>query len=366
VLKLILDHEFVTPLPAVDQSPFANHGQIINSGFLADGRSAGSGAREFQQADSAVRVAWRPVWGRLTALAIEAWVYVTGNGQRRNIIEGDGSFALFVNPDDTVAGSLFSLVDGISAPAWNLVSSGAHSPDGALHRVPLERWCKVVFHHDGVTRARLFLDDQLIATRGDYRSGVVGVAGAGVVIGNWTLANQYAFSGRIDRVSVWKHDDAEAMRQFTARPISAEARDHWDEIWECLMAHVNPDSAIRLRALSRDWEQLLRELFRAAHAASPADRAEFLRLVEAYQQHWHENTIDSMAAAGTIADMQHWITTQIGTGWTRQIEDSANLLIGLFGGGARCFDAKRLGTVDPEFPRFVENALSQASTGAGA
>jgi concanavalin A-like lectin/glucanase superfamily protein len=361
VLKLILDHDFDKPVPAVDRSPFANHGQIFNASFNADGREAGSGALRFQQPDSAVRIAWRPVWQKLTAIALEAWVRVSANGQRRNIIEGDGSFAFYVNPDDTLVGSVFSLVDGMSGPAWHVVSSATHSPDGVVHRVPLNQWCKVVFHHDGITRARLFLNDSIIAVRGDYRSGVGAVAGAGIVVGNWTLSNQFAFSGLIDRVRVWKHDEAEMTRQFSARHFSPQTRDQWDEIWACLAAHLNPDMAVRLRSLGKDWEQLLRELFRAVHAASQEDRDEFRRIIEAYRKHWRANSIDTGAAADVIVALQKWITKALGPAWTQRTEQVVQLFISLLGEGAKCFDPKRLAALDPEFYRFMGNVVTQFS-----
>ena len=127
VLKLILNYDFDQPVPAVDRSPFANHGQVIQAAFAADGRETGSGALHFQQAGSAVRTAWRPVWQKIVALAIEAWIFVLPNGKRRNIIEGDGSFAFFLDADDTLVGSVFSLVDGAASPNWNIASRPART-----------------------------------------------------------------------------------------------------------------------------------------------------------------------------------------------------------------------------------------------
>jgi hypothetical protein len=189
MLKLILDMDFRAVPPAVDRSPFACHGRIIHADPVQDGASAASGALDFSHPDSAVRIANRAVWQKLDVLAIETWIFVSASGTRRNIVEGDGSFALFVDTDDTLAGSVFSIVDGAASPAWNVTSSKLHSPDGAVRKVPLDQWCKVVFLHDGTTRARLFIDDKLVASRGDFISGIQPVGGTGVVIGNWTLSN---------------------------------------------------------------------------------------------------------------------------------------------------------------------------------
>lgn len=355
MLKLILDHDFRTPVPAVDQSPFSNHGRVIHATFASDGRGASTGALRFQHADSAVRIARKPVWQKLNALCIEAWLHVTASGTRRNIIEGDGSFALFLNPDDTLVGSLFSVVDGAAGPAWNTVSSGTNSPDGIAHRVPLNRWCKVVFHHDGLTRARIFLDDQLIGVRGDYRSGIAGVAGAGVVIGNWTLANQFAFAGSIDRVRVWKRDEYAVIDRFTARPVDPAARDAWDDLWACLARELNADRRILLRRLAGDWEQLLRELFRAVHAASEEDRERFRRLIETYREHWRGNTIDSPEYAQAIAGLRDWIATVLGPAWATSAGALVEAIGQIFSGGRRCLDLERLRSLDPRFAGLLAN-----------
>jgi hypothetical protein len=355
VLKLILDQDFHAPVPAVDQSPFSNHGRVIHATFAPDGRGAATGALGFQHADSAVRIALTPVWQKLTALCIEAWIHVTATGTRRNIIEGDGSFAFFLNPDDTLVGSVFSLVDGAATPAWNTASSGANSPDGVVHRVPLNRWCKVVFHHDGITRARLFLDDRLIGVRGDYRSGLAAVAGAGVVIGNWTLANQFAFAGSIDRVRVWKRDEYAAIRNFTARPVDAAARDAWDDVWACLATELNVDNRIRLQRLGGDWEQLLRELFRAVHAASDDDRERFRRLIEAYRKHWRANTIGSAEYARAVGALRDWIARVLGPGWAARADELVDVIGQIYPGGRRCLDLGRITSLDPQLARLIAN-----------
>lgn len=354
MLKLILDQDFPTPVPAVDRSPFSNHGRVIHTTFAADGRGAATGALSFQHADSAVRIALQPVWQKLNALCIEAWIHVTATGTRRNIIEGDGSFAFFLAPDDTLVGSVFSRVDGAAGPGWNTTSSGANSPGGAVHRVPLNRWCKVVFHHDGITRARLFLDDQLIGVRGDYRSGIVPVAGAGVVIGNWTLANQFAFAGSIDRVRVWKRDDYAAIRQFTARPVDPAARDAWDDVWACL-ATEDPHDRIRLRRLGEEWEQLIRELFRAVHAASEDERERFRRLIETYSVHWRANTIDSEEYARAIRELREWIVMVLGPAWEARAGELADFIGAIFSDGRRCFDTERIASLDPQFAQLIAN-----------
>jgi concanavalin A-like lectin/glucanase superfamily protein len=349
MLKLILDQDYRSAPPAVDTSPFANHGRCIAVDPVGNGVQAGSGALHFAQPDSAVRIAARPCWRGLTAFAIEAWINVEPTGTRRNVIEGDGSFTLYVDDDDALAGSVFAVVDGTASPNWHRVVS----PPGS---VPINQWCKVVFQHDGITQARLFIDDVLVAARADYQSGVGPVGGAGVVIGNWTLADQFTFAGFIDRVRFFKHQEDAAIHNFTARPISPEARDHWERIWECLRSTDDPELGAQLAQLGRAWEDLMRELMRAFHAADDAERELLLELIDVYRKNWLANTIDSQGHADAIIAMRDLILRLLGQSWLDRSEAIAATLRELYGDA--CVDPGKLKAVDPEFFSFVDNVGS--------
>lgn len=360
MLKLILDQQFKTKQPAVDLSPFSHHGQVINATFDRDGREAGSGALTFAHANSAVRIAPTAAWQKLSALAIEAWIYVRPTGARRNIVEGDGSFALFIDANDALVGSVYSFVDGAAAPSWNVVSSIAHGIGGS-HSVPTNRWCKVVFHHDGITRARLFVDGQLVASRGDYRSAIVGVASAGVVIGNWTLTNQHAFAGAIDSVRIWKKDHDAVLRHFDQRPISPEARDQWHEMLECLRRSTNVDQKLRLRALATNMDDLLRQLFRAVHAASSEDRAALHQFIATYREQWQVNTLASLEFLDALLGMRDWINRVLGPTWLAALEQLAAAMREFMTDADACFDRGRLAQADPQYATFIENAARKLS-----
>lgn len=360
MLKLLLDHDYDRPLPAVDRSQFSNHGRVIGAPFAVDGARPGSGALRFGTASSAVRVAWRPSWARLDALLVEAWIRVEPQGLRHNIVEGDGSFALFVDADGTLVGSVLGTVDGASAPAWNIVSSGLHAPAGQPSRVPAGRWCKVTFHHDGLTRARLSIDGRLVAARGDYRSRVVGVEAAGVVIGNWTLADRYAFSGAIDRVRVWGRDELAPVDQLTARPVAPAARDRWDELWSCLAASLAPDHRPQLAVIGRTWEELVRRLVRAVHATGDAERSELRWIIDTYRENWLANTIDDVSQSEAVLALLGLIDRLLGPSWLHDAEALARDVIGLLGGTA-CVEASRIAACDPHLAIFVADTAARLS-----
>ena len=350
MLKLLLDHDYDRPVPAVDRSQFCHHGRVIRASFAPDGIRAGSGALRFDAPSSAVRVAWRPSWARLDALEPE--------GTRHNLVEADGSFALFVNDDGALVGSIFGYVDGASSPAWNTVSSVFHGPGGVPRRVPAGRWCKLTFQHDGLTRARLFIDDQLVASRGDYRSGVIGVARAGVVIGNWPLADLYAFSGSIDRVRIWARDELAPLRLLAARPIAPAARDRWDEIWTCLAASLDGERRQELAAIGRAWEDLVRRLVRALQAATDADRDELRRIIDAYRTGWWTNAIDQPPYRDAVIAMLALVDRLLGPPWVQDAEDLARDVVAVLGGAA-CIDPRRLATCDPQIASFVARTAAR-------
>lgn len=359
-MKLILDHDFTTAIPAVDLSPFHHHGRPVDVAHHTDGRAIGSGAFGFHDPDAAVRIGPSPVWHSPGALAIEAWIKLGGASRRRNIVEGDGSFALFVAADHTLEGSVRTLVDGSTAPGWHVVSSRTHHPTGVAEAVPLDRWCKVVFHHDGITRARLFIDDRLVGTRSDYRSGVSSVGGAGVVIGNWTLTSQYAFDGLIDRVRVWKRDPAAVVNRFSSRPVSADATDAWDALWECLHRELNEDQRHHFRRLAQQVTEVMRELFRAVQAAPPPAQAEFRDLVRRYRDSWRSGAIDGAEAVTAIVALLTWLRTAMPGSWSAALEAVSNDMIALFR-ESRCLDSGALASVDPAFATFIRDAAAKAA-----
>lgn len=359
-MKLILDHDFATAVPAVDLSPFHHHGRPVDVSHHADGRAIGSGAFGFHDPDAAVRIAASPVWQSPGALAVEAWIRLGGAPRRRNIVEGDGSFALFVAADQTLEGSVRALVDGSTSPGWHVVSSQTHNPAGVAEAVPLNRWCKVVFHHDGITRARLFIDDRLVGSRSDYRSGVSSVGSAGVVIGNWTLSSQYAFDGHIDRVRVWKRDPAALVNRFSSRPVTPEAADAWDALWECLRSGLNEDQRHHFRRLAHETTEVMRDLFRVVQSAPPSDQVVFRDLVRRYRDAWRSGAVDGTDAITAIVDLLSWLRNTMPANWTAALEAVSNDMISLLR-ASRCVDADALASLDPAYATFIRDAAAKVS-----
>jgi hypothetical protein len=136
--------------------------------------------------------------------------------------------------------------------------------------------------------------------------------------------------------------------------VDPAARDAWEEVWACL-ADLNIDNQIRLKRLGADWQQLLRELFRAVHAASEDERERFRRLIETYRKHWRANTIDSPEYVQAITELRDWIATALGPTWGARAAELAEIIGHIYSGDHRCLDLERISSLDPKFAKLIAN-----------
>ncbi|NOJ98620.1 LamG domain-containing protein [Corallococcus coralloides] len=356
MLKLILDMDFQTLPPAVDQSDFSCHGRILHAG-RAPGRKLGSQALDFSHPAAAVRIALRPVWTSPSSLVVETWIRLRAHGVRHNIIEGDGSFALFVAADGGLVGSIFSMVEGDATPTWHSLSSTTDSPDGIPRPLPLGQWCMVTFVYDGVTSARLFIDGQQVASRNDYVAGIGPVGTAGVVIGNWTLMSQFAFDGLIDQVRVWKHDENALVKEFSRRPLGPEASDLWDNMLDCVRGHLVPHGRSLLSEIEVEWRRLIRMLFRALQDAAVEDLAAFRKALATYARHWREGSIEHPEHAAAVLAIREIADRVAGPDWTATFDRVAGNLAERLAVARQCVDAGALGKADPAFRAFIKQVV---------
>jgi hypothetical protein len=118
------------------------------------------------------------------------------------------------------------------------------------------------------------------------------VGPAGIVVGNWTLTNQFALDGLVDRVRVWKHDEDALVRAFGGRDLDARGRDEWDELWTCLAQALERGALESLRSVERSWRVLFREIVRAMHDADPEERARLPAALASYRKNWADTVVD--------------------------------------------------------------------------
>jgi hypothetical protein len=125
MFKLILHHTYEVLGEAFDLSGFGNHGFRTSAPFQPNGMSANSGALSFNSGPSRVRVTDKAVWAELAALKIEVLVFMDNLGQRRNLVEGDSTFAFFIHPDGVLWGTYYGLAG--RQPRWTGLAQTAMS-----------------------------------------------------------------------------------------------------------------------------------------------------------------------------------------------------------------------------------------------
>lgn len=341
----ILHFTFKAAGEAIDISRHENHGTRTAAPWLRHGRAANGGALDFTGPTSRVHVPYRPVWESLTGLRVELWLRLKAIGQRRNLIEGHKSFALFVRADGVLTGTFlapdlpsdpdtpagaddFTIKpppDGSTDPfdtiaaappqapgpsfVWTGVNTdAAFAPDGVRRTIPLDTWTKVSFLADGVTSLRLFINDQLAGARYDVRSGVPSVQGAGVHIGQWPHDSRYAFSGAIDEVEVWKLDHHARSRDFLCRRMSARQEACWRRFFIDLVKRLNdpergPAVWALLRCLQRAERRFVRDLYRHGEHAALQVR----RFGNRYQRLWCGGAIAGPEMESFLSEWQEWV-----------------------------------------------------------
>jgi Concanavalin A-like lectin/glucanases superfamily len=190
--RLVLWHNYHGDV-AFDLSENRNHGTIVDAVYDSPGFLD---SLHFTGGPGAVWVA--PSTSLETLGAVRAQVHFhwdpTGS-HRHNLIEGELSFALFVNPDGSLQGTILN-----SLGNWE----GATSAPGV---VPTGEWHTAEFVHDGICHCELYLDGHVVAEGYSSPGPVASVSARGVAIAHWPEPSDvYSFEGYIDNVRVWCQD----------------------------------------------------------------------------------------------------------------------------------------------------------------
>lgn len=275
----------------VDLSGYDNHGQSTDVDFSPDGAASGSGALSFTRADSNVAIPVNSSWRPLTGLYVECVMRIAGyRVQPRVLIAGDGAFLFQISQAGlfaTAGGSTLGLEVG--------------------RTVPLNAWTTVAFGHDGLTTMELYIDHQLMGRRTDLTTGVPGVAGGGIKIGNALAPDlQHVFDGEIDEVKVWRIDPLAMWHNFVQRPINSQQAACWAKFTTALAqaAAKNPDCA---RELMLGLRSALDRVVRAILAKGPAARAHFEKLHKRYLALWRGGEIHGPPMRELIGEFVAWL-----------------------------------------------------------
>jgi Concanavalin A-like lectin/glucanases superfamily len=200
VNRLVVHHVYSGGV-ACDLSGYRNHGVPYD---VSEASAPYAPAFAYSRSDSRVIVPPSQSLQDFLAVRAVAEFYLDppgGLSRRYNLIEGHLCFALFVNPDGSLSGTIVD-ADG----QW----AGAQS---APHLVSAGRWYQAELRHDGINQCSLYLDGAPVAVSYAANGPVGSVGPNGIAIGHWPEpSGQYTFVGYLRQAWVYKYDPAEAAK----------------------------------------------------------------------------------------------------------------------------------------------------------
>lgn len=330
--QLILHHIYRNGPFAIDISGAESHGLVTAASYSHAGAKPDSGALVFKSPHSRVRVPLGPtgLFQRLFALKIEVTVRIDALGQRRNLVEGDDSFAFFVDPDGHLWGAYNGPQYAGGPKIWQGANSRDDAPDGGEpQKVPVNRWVTLRYEHDGFASIRLFVDGALVAANYKLRSGVPPVVNTGVSIGNWTLSDAYTFDGAIDEVKIWRWDPDDGMGHFLARPLDKCTAPCWKEQLDWLAARLrDPNDGPRLASAMRCLGAAQNEMVRLVRSKGEDAIRINAKLSAEYRKLWMQQPLDSQAMRHWQKRWFEWLVATVGeAAWKDYVERVQRCLI---------------------------------------
>jgi hypothetical protein len=146
---------------------------------------------------------------------------------RQNLVEGHLSFALFVQPDGGIMGTILDANGNWRGPV---------SPPGVIKS---GQWHTVEFGHDGIVSAAIAVDGATVARMHDLIGPVRPVGPTGVTVGHWPEPpHVYTLAGWIDSMEIWRDepvpeetavDDCCGSPEVVDAAVDELHEDGWDE-----------------------------------------------------------------------------------------------------------------------------------------
>lgn len=263
IVDLLVLHHTYEGATAFDVSQHHHHGVLEHVG-------SGGGTVSFSGGPGCVRV---PATRELKSLrAVRTSVRFrwdpTGPARRHNLIEGYLSFALVIDDDGALHGTILSRTG-----AW----VGARSAPGT---VKPGIWHTATFVHDGISACRLDLDGATVAESYDALGPVQGVQDPlGLAIGHWPNPDdRYSFEGEIDDVKVWV-DRPDAIKDLVDS-CCCDDRGKVDEAF----AQIREDGldAAAYRQAAEELYDIGRGTFGKIAAGTQADRDQAMNLTRRF------------------------------------------------------------------------------------
>ncbi len=256
----------------LDNSPFHNHGTMIGAISSHDGYVSLNGP----DAQIEIPVINDSLQG-FAALKVQAFIRPRQITHRYNIVEGWMSFAFFIESDGCLSGTVF---DGAN---WK----GPHSRSA---QVPMNEWSRVCFEYDGVSLAKLVLNNRVVGSSFEM-SYKVAQPRQVITIGHWPRGDhRYTFQGDIGHIRIERRNQEDIWRDaleilYCRRkltPLQLSARRELEFLLRKLPAKEQQEiTKCMLQQLA-----LLRKMLNRIRGDSPKEVAILRRFGDELRQAW--------------------------------------------------------------------------------
>ena len=199
---------------AIDESGNGNYGlvELPNPNRWIDAPEPGiASAILYDHPQSKITIPTKPTFANWAGFRVNILFKASPYNRRLNLVEGDGSFAFFIEKDGALTGTIF---DGNK---WYGVASrpGTVLPD---------RWYFAEFRYDPASIMVLRLNNVRVGLFVSHADPVRPVGSSGIKIGYWPGGDErYTFSGLIGRVSISTLDLERELLNYFGKLICADS-----------------------------------------------------------------------------------------------------------------------------------------------
>lgn len=211
------------------------------------------------------------------ALRVQALVRPKAITRRYNIVEGWMSFAVFIESDGRLMGSIY---DG---QQWIVVDSGST-------KIPPNKWSRVSFEYDGVNIAKLTLENAIVGSRFDMSHSTRQPQQL-IALGHWPRGDgRYTLHGDLGHVRIERRNQENIWRDametaFCRRRLSPAQADAKREI-EYLVSTLDPSEIKRLSECAKRQYEEMRHFFHRLRGSSPREVIRLRQLGEGLRAAW--------------------------------------------------------------------------------
>jgi hypothetical protein len=265
------------PMERYEDSQVVDHTDFANHANMSAGITANPGYTTLNGGDDQLEIpAAVESLQRFSGLRIEAAIRPTSLPHRLNLVEGWMAFALIIEANGTLAGTIY---DG---QTWVGVIS--------TQTVPMNHWSRVQFDYDGISIGRLHLNGSVVGTRLDMPMGMRQPHQV-ITLGHWPRGDaRYTFHGDLGHVRIDRRDHEDAWRDALAgmlcqHPLASRQAAAMTELL-LLVRSIDPRAMAELVACIKERHERMGALVRRVRRGNARTIATYRQLGRQLRAAW--------------------------------------------------------------------------------